>query len=365
MRASIVALLLLGLSGCHLVLGNEYSFDATSGGTGGTTASTATASSTTGSGPSCLPVPPMSGCGDAVCNAGSSNAGGAGGAGGSDAETCGTCPADCGLCCVADATCTVTGMPAGCKIGGACCVPPPATFTGQQFGGMAYANWTFGVSGIASITHRVCFNNDPGRAAGMYYQLYDFPIDGAGQYFGLQTDASGSRAIFSRFGTMELANVRVGPGATSLASDAEGPFVSVRADLPLGIGCFDVTVERAEASGSADWFDMRVKRACDATEVYVGGILFPRLAAATPATFEDGGGSWLEVYSMEESVFGIPFVDFDVTPKANGSSLPMEIVSSYAERPNSDVELTLFGTARFRAGLRTARCHPAGTVKAP
>lgn len=362
MRASLVVLLLVGLSGCHLILGDEYSFEASKGGAGGG-AATSTQSSTSGSGMSCLPVPPESGCGDAICDAAmsmsSSSSSGAGG--GTDGETCGSCQADCGLCCVPDAMC----MNGGCKVGGACCAPPPATFTGQQFGGMAYANWTFGVSGIASLTHRVCFNNHPGRAAGMYYQLYDFPIDGAGQYFGLQTDASGSRAIFSRFGTMELASVRLGPGATALASDAEGPFVSVRSELPIGVGCFDVTVERAEASGAADWFDMRVKRACDATEVYVGGILFPRLAAATPATFEDGGGSWLEVYSPEPSVFGIPFVDFDVTPTANGSTAPIEVASSYAERPNADVDLTVFGTARFRAGLRTARCHPAATVMAP
>ncbi|MFO0617835.1 MAG: hypothetical protein U0414_34915 [Polyangiaceae bacterium] len=351
MRALAALLLAFTLAGCHLILGDEYSFVASTTGTGGgTTSSSESVGSTTGAGMSCLPTPPMSGCGDAVCDD-SAN----------PAETCANCPVDCGVCCVAGTGCNNNQ----CKVGNTCCTPPAATFTGQPYGGMGYANFTFGVSGISSIAQRVCFNNDPGRASGMYYQLYDFPIDGIGQYFGLQTDASGARAIFSRFGTMDLANVRKGEGAVSLASDAEGPFVSVRLDVPLGVGCFDVTVTRAEASGSADWFDMRVKRACDATEVYVGGILFPRAVAAVPASFEDGGGSWLEVYSMEKSVFDIPFVDFDVTPKANGSVAPSQIVSSYAERPNVDVDLTTLGTARFRAGLKTPRCHPAATVNNP
>lgn len=348
MRA-LVAVAALTLSGCHLILGDEYSFTNATGGSGGATSSSSVTSSSTSSGMSCLPVPPTSGCGDAVCD---DDAAGGG-------ESCDSCPKDCGNCCVTAAACT-NGQ---CELGSTCCTPPPATFTGQQFGGMGYANWTFGATDIASITSRVCFNVDPGRASGLYYQIYDFPIDGSAQYFGLQTDANGSRAIFSRFDTMDLASVRAGPGATTLASDAEGPFVSVRVDLPIGVGCFDVTVARAEASGVSDWFDMHVTRACDGTDVYVGGILFPRAVSTTHASFQDGGGSWLEVFSPETSVFDVPFVDFDVTSKANGTTTPTELSSSYAERPNVDVELLSPGTARFRAGLRTPRCHLATTLK--
>lgn len=343
----LCASLALMVSGCHLVLGDEYTFpDPVATGGGGAATTSASSTATTGSGVSCLPVPPTSGCGDAVCDAGM---------GGAAGESCATCPVDCGLCCT-----TACGNN-GCEIGTQCCTPPPATFSGQPYGVMGTASWTFGGAQLSSIAERICFNNDPGRVAGLAYQLYDGAVDGAAQSFGFQTDAEGSRAIFTRFGTTDPSAVRAGPGATAISSDTDGAFVSVRLDLPLGVGCFDVTVERAEASGEADWFDMKVRRACDATEVVVGGILFPRAVAGTKASFLDGGGSALEVYTAEPTVFDIPFVDFDVTPTANGAK-PVSVKSSYTIRPNADVDLTVPGTARFRAGLRTARCHAAMTV---
>src|SRR5438105_4746589 len=59
------------------------------------------------------------------------------------------------------------------------CVAPTENFDSLP-AGMTYANWNFSTPS-SSITQHVCFANDPGNQVGIFYQLYDGPIDGTGQ----------------------------------------------------------------------------------------------------------------------------------------------------------------------------------------
>jgi len=274
----------------------------------------------------------------------------------SKADACKTDPNSCGACCTADATC---GAPK-CRKSGVCCTPPSAV-AGQQYGGMTYVNWDFGTPRLSSLATTICFVAPPSDSLGTYYQLYDFEIDGTGNYHGLQSSKSGGTTlIFSRFGTVDKTNVRVGPGATDYAGTNEGPYISLRMKYAFDVGCYVVRVARMEASGEADWFNMYVAPQ-GGTETYVGGLRFPRKTAGVPATYQNGGGSWLEYYSPTNSAYANPYAHITLHPKANGSLVPVHATSAYSKFTNSDIYFAN-GAAHMETGAMTPRCHAAGAL---
>jgi hypothetical protein len=198
---------------------------------------------------------------------------------------------------------------------------------------MTYANWRFGVAPISEVRCTFHVDNDPGPKSDLYLQLYDAAIDGTGTYHGVQTI---DLAIFSRFGTVDVREVRPAPGAYAVAGTDEGPFVSLRIPYRLGTGSFGSVLRRAEQEGDGDWFEWSLQR-MDGGTTAVGAVRFPRRQRHVPASFADGGGTWTEFWDNNGPVLRpVPLwtVRFD-PPVANGTTPAEGVTLRYSRMPNS------------------------------
>jgi hypothetical protein len=272
-------------------------------------------------------------------------------------ETCAGCPADCGPCCKTSAACSSSQ----CSEAGLCCTPPTDP-SGQKYGGMTYTNWHFGLSGLQSVQLKICFLHEQTSSSGVYYQLYDFPIDGHGMYFGLQTAPSGRNTIFSQFGTTDATAIKEAPGGYHEVGTYEGPFISVRLKYAWGKGCYILRLARGAAEGSSDWFELYVRKDGSTADTFAGALRFARAFATVPATIEDGGGSWVEDFTPTTSIFQLPYKHITFSDAlANGAAKALHAESSYSTRGNADV----YWDGHFvhhESGQKTPRCHPAGSL---
>jgi hypothetical protein len=203
-------------------------------------------------------------------------------------------------------------------------------------GGMTYANWRFGISPITEVRCTFHLDNDPGRSSDLYLQLYDAPVDGTGTYHGVQTI---DLAIFSRFGTVDVGEVRPAPGAWAVAGTDEGPFVSLRMEYRLGAGSFATVLRRAEQDGDGDWFEFLVERLGHGRppdSTLVGAIRFPRRNPLVPAALADGGGSWTEFWPNNGPVLlPVPLWTVRLDPPVANGTTPAEGVTLRCSRmPN-------------------------------
>lgn len=201
---------------------------------------------------------------------------------------------------------------------------------------MTYANWRFGVAPISRVRCTFHVENDPGPRSDLYLQLYDASIDGTGTYHGVQTI---DLAIFSRFGTVDLAEVRPAEGSYAVAGTDEGPFVSLRRAYRLGTGSFASEIRRVEQDGDGDWFEWSLERLDRSGQgpVTVGAVRFPRRQRHLPASLADGGGSWTEFWDNNgPHLFPVPLwtVRLEV-PVANGTTEAEGVTLSYSRMPNS------------------------------
>ena len=231
---------------------------------------------------------------------------------------------------------------------------------------------------VSTISFRLTIHNDPGGDVGLYLSPINARVDGSQFYLGLQNDLGGSEAgsvgkgiLFSRFGTQDLAMVRKGPTAFTVAAPDEGTFVSVRSPYPWAPGEYVFTLERKEAVGETDWFDLSAQRVDTGIATLFGGIRFPRKTPGTPATITPENISFLEVYHGLQPDTGMS--DYAEVPRwhvsltMSADSSPARSASSeypaypFAEYPNVDVHYT-GGRVHFVLGGQTPKCHPAGEL---
>jgi hypothetical protein len=220
-------------------------------------------------------------------------------------------------------------------------------------------------------------------------QLYDGPIGGCYQYFGVQTDAPGNYAsqylIFSKFLTGEARNIssqeyRVTGSSVSAydssPNNGEGsPWVSVRRAVNLlKFKKYSLEIRRAESqsltiegtSRAGDWFDFYF----DGTNI--GGIWFERRQSpSVPLTISSTGGTWTEYWpnsSGGTTVLPVPLQKFKVWPLTfNGSYGYTTVDSQYSVMPNSDTSYipgssSLSGFFELKLGGDTPRCTPDGPL---
>ncbi len=205
---------------------------------------------------------------------------------------------------------------------------------------MTYANWRFGIDAISEVRCSFQVDNDPGPKSDLYLQLYDASIDGTGTYHGVQTI---DLAIFSRFGTVDVNEIRPADGAYAVAGTDEGPFVSLRRPYRLGTGGFTSVLRRGEQDGAGDWFEFSLNRHLEGggvEETKIGAIRFPRRSPDGPATLADGGGSWTEFWDNNGPVLHpVPLwtVRFD-PPLANGTTAAEGVTLRYSRMPNSLID---------------------------
>lgn len=197
---------------------------------------------------------------------------------------------------------------------------------------MTYANWKFGITDIFEVAVTAHIENDPGAQSDLYLQLYDAPIDGTPMYHGLQTT---NLAIFSRFGTVDVGEVRAAAGAHVVSGTDEGPYVSLRMPFAVSAGTYRTRLQRGAHEGEGDWFEFSVARFIagepdqQGAWIEVGAIWFPRSRSQVPASLADGGGSWVEFWDNNGPVLHpVPFWRVRLEPpianrtvRARGASL--------------------------------------------
>lgn len=244
--------------------------------------------------------------------------------------------------------------------------PPPHP---KWVGGMAYINWFFGLS-PSQVQVTVNFQNFPGKTSDEFFQAYDAPIDGTGQYFGVQTPGM---AIFSRFGTNDTSNVRTGNANATVVAGTEycAAFVSLRwPNFGIGTGRYIMTIRRAESDGTNDWFNYYIARPGDTgIGAYIGAIRFPRSTPSVAATFGDGGGSWTEFWDNNNTTQEFPVPDWFLNiplPLANQTIKPQSAQSHYSIMPQSDVSYDKANQQFImNIGQDVTRTHPAATYTLP
>jgi len=236
----------------------------------------------------------------------------------------------------------------------------------------------FGANPVSTMSFSLMIHDDPGSAVGFYVSPINSRIDGAQFYLGLQTDMGspetgslGKGILFSRFGTQDLSMVRTGPTSFSVELPDEGTFVSVRSPYAWTPGEYLFTLERKEAVGESDWFDLDVKCVATGQATYLGGIRFPRKTPGTPATITATTISFLEVYHgvdldrATSRYSDVPSWHVSLTMSADGT--PATSATSeypdypYAEYPNVD-SYYADGRVHLIGGARTPKCHPAGKL---
>jgi hypothetical protein len=237
----------------------------------------------------------------------------------------------------------------------------PTTYPAAPNGGMTYVNWTFNHAGISSLTSTISVANNPGSNTELFLQLYDHNIDNTAQYYGLQTSGL---ALWSQFGTNNTANVAPGPGSTVVVGNNEGAYVSLRHNFgSLPTGKYTTKVYRTTSTATGDWFAYYVTFP-GKSATYIGSILFPRAVASVPASFKDGGGTWIEDYQNNgTTLYPVPLWNVTVGIVANSTVAPVHAVSAYSAMPNSNIKLsTAKGHVNMVMGGSTPRCNPAGQL---
>jgi hypothetical protein len=236
-----------------------------------------------------------------------------------------------------------------------------------------WIKWTFVDEAIDKLEFPIKILSDPGDGVGLYMAPFNGQIDGTNFYLGLQTTIHkpsvgrvGKGLIFSRWKTQSADDLRIAPGGFSQVSDHEGEFVGVRLEYAWTTGDYTVRLQRAESDGARDWFDLYIKDAAG-KETFIGGLRFPRLVSAVPASIKRVGTTFTEVYWNADDYGAVPAWHTAIMARANNKA-PLAAVISYpawptAQFPNADAYLDpATKLIHLIYGGATRRCHVPGSV---
>ena len=275
-------------------------------------------------------------------------------------------------------------IPSGClpnPLAQACQAPTIFPTTYGFNGHMNAIYWNYNKpAGLGSVTYEMQVHENYATDSHLYFQAYDGRLDNSGStnfngltgnyiYFGVQTNG---RIIFSLFGTVDTNNVRPSPGAYAVFGTNEGPFISLRMDMPsLPGGIYRLRLTYTEFDGVGDWYSYYVT-VPGGGEQSVGSIRLPRIDTSKPVYLPDNGSSWTEFWDNNNPNGLLPVPAYNVSVKfvnavsADGQNVqPKSVSGGYFTMPNADNEVLSFNPAwiRMRGGGNTPRCHSAGTIQ--
>ena len=243
--------------------------------------------------------------------------------------------------------------------------------------GLAYVWWDFGIDEFEDFQIDLDLHTDPaqkeedyGKAAGMYLQVYHGEIGNVDFSFGIQTDVSrprhggqGKGLIFSRKKTRDAANARTTADGWIESSDDEGDFVGICRKYDFGKGSYRLRLTAIDADEKGVWYGYFVLNRQTDQEDYCGALRFPvQPNSEQPRPrIKNGGGTWLEVYSQAKSLDQIPYWHVTVTGcYADHRRVSVQRASSdYSDQiPTADVEFDVARQAtHFRVGRGAERKH--------
>ncbi len=274
--------------------------------------------------------------------------------------------------------CTATCDATKVCVAALCCPPPTATGTFKVPTHTNYVFWKF-AKRVAKLEFKVDMKNDPGSKVGLYFSPYNAEIDGIQFYFGIQTDLLNNNAggkheghgiIFSQFGTLDKASINVAPGGFSEVGTHEGNFIGVRLPFAWTKGSYTIRFERGAGDDTGDWFEAHVVDASK-KDTFAGALKFARKGKGVPATFEEQGTAFTEVYSGATDYANVPKWHIDTMAYGDGQKATTA-TSSYPNYPaypgipsfpNTDVTYSAASDrVELRFGGDTAKCHPEGKL---
>ena len=164
--------------------------------------------------------------------------------------------------------------------------------------GLAYVRWHWEdeVRGFQSIDFDFTIHNDIDARelpndTGLYLILFSSDISGTGYYFGIQTNVydpeigrgRGKGLVFSRWGTLDLANVRVAPDGWHEPGEHEEDFVGVRKAYRWGAGDYGVRIAADGDDDEGRWFGLWITDKSTGETTWCGSLRFDKFARLEPA----------------------------------------------------------------------------------
>ena len=243
----------------------------------------------------------------------------------------------------------------------------------------AYIDWYWGSDQepFRELVTDFTIHNDVGDWSdthGYYLILLHNHISDKGVYFGLQTDANrrGKAVIFSRWGTLDLANARWDEtnGWTESAGH-EGDFIGVRRSYNWGVGDYRIRFAPDSNYSATDgaWFGLWITDLSTTTETWVGSLKFP-LKNGTATLDRVHASATIELYGNPPiRPIDIPFWHVSVKRPLGDGVLATRGRTRYPyddsdnALPNSDVQYASSeGAAHLRLGGMTERTNVGETI---
>ena len=167
---------------------------------------------------------------------------------------------------------------------------------------LAAINWQFGVA-FNSISFDFIIHNEFSTRKGIFFQFYDGRFNEVGMYFGIQTNTHrpklgfiGNAVIFSRWESGDETNIRVPENGFIENADHENQFIGVRTPTLLKKGKYRIEVKQNDTDDYGEWYNITLKFE-EALTIDCGSLRFPK---SNKRGFDDGGGTWVELYSTNE-----------------------------------------------------------------
>ncbi len=214
---------------------------------------------------------------------------------------------------------------------------------------------------------------------GLYLMLDSSDIAGTSYYFGLQTDVDdprvgrgrGKGVIFSRWDTLDLANVTVAEGGWDQSSGHEGDFVGVRKAYHWGAGEYRARIAPDGEGDDGRWFGLWITDKATGETTWCGSLRFPYKNGK--ALLDTVHVSVAEIYGGPGSINSIDIPEWHITmqkPVADGGMQPTEAHISYtnwdgfsASAPNSNITYDTEDSAmHIRVGGTTERTTKEGWI---
>ena len=243
----------------------------------------------------------------------------------------------------------------------------------------AYIDWYWGSDQepFRELVTDFTIHNDVGDWSdthGYYLILLQNHISDKGVYFGLQTDANrrGKAVIFSRWGTLDLANARWDEtnGWTESAGH-EGDFIGVRRSYNWRVGDYRIRFAPDSNYSATDgaWFGLWITDLSTTTETWVGSLKFP-LKNGTATLDRVHASATIELYGNPPiRPIDIPFWHLSVKRPLGDGVLATRGRTRYPyddsdnALPNSDVQYASSeGAAHLRLGGMTERTNVGETI---
>jgi len=279
---------------------------------------------------------------------------------------------------VEEPACTATCAADKACFADLCCPAPTKAGTFKLPTHTNYVHWAL-TKRVAKLEFVVDFKNDPGSKVGLYYSPYNAEIDGKQFYFGVQTDLIDNNAggvhrghgiTLSQFGTLDKASIKTATDGFFEVGTHEGDFIGVRLPFAWTKGSYKVRLERGTGDASGDWFELHIVDP-KGVDTFAGALKFARKVAGTPATIQNTGTAFTEVYSGATDYANVPKWRVDTMAYGDGA-MASGATSEYPNYPvypgipsfpNTDIAYNATTKLiELRYGGDTAKCHTAGKL---